>query len=552
MRGKHTMPRRFAALLTAVLALAAAGSMGPGTPAAFAADEQILASGSTWSANAMNQWQADEQRYGVDVQFTPSSSGQGRSDFAAYQNDFANSDIPFQGTDPLTGQTDTSNGRAFAYIPIVAGGTSFMYRLFDGKNQVTNVRLSGQTITKIFTGRITMWNDPQITADMNGHALPAKKIQVVVESNGSGTTAQFTDWMAKQYADLWKAYAGQDKPTSYYPVNAPNITAENGDAAVAGTIDSPGYDGAIGYLQYSYPLKLGYPVVKVENSAGYFTTPTPYNAAVALTRAQINTANPNDPTTYLTQDLTQVYSNPDPRSYPLSSYSYSIIPIDPNDRRIDTGKAKTFADFAYYFLCQGQDSMPTLGYSPLTINLVQDAFAQVAKYSHIQPADIQNRDATTCNNPTYYPQDPAKNRLAEIDPAPQACDRAGQGPCGTSTAGQGANTPGGGANGAGGNSGSGGSGGAGANPNGAGPNATGANNAGGIDPETGLPYGQGGSGSGDGSNDATSTELAAFRSGGMNTVFGVLAAVEVVLVLLVPAFVARAISRRKARNNGES
>ena len=548
MRGNRTMPRRFTALLAAVVALLAAGSTGPGTPAA-SADELIEGTGSSWSYNAMHQWTTDEARYGVNVQFTPLSSGQGRSDFAAYQNDFANSDIPFQGTDPLTGQADTSNGRAFAYIPIVAGGTSFMYQLYQGKNQITNVRLSGQTITKIFTGKITMWNDPQITADMNGHALPAKKIQVVVESNGSGTTAQFTDWMAKQYPALWSAYAGQDKSTSYYPVNASNITAENGDAAVSEAISSPGYDGAIGYLQYSYPLAKNYPVVKVENSAGYFSTPTPYNAAVALTQAKINTANPNDPTTYLTQDLTNVYANPDPRSYPLSSYSYSIIPIDPNDRRIDTGKAKTFADFAYYFLCQGQDSMPTLGYSPLTINLVQDAFAQVARFSHIQPADIQNRDATTCNNPTYYPQDPAKNRLAEIDPAPQACDRVGQGPCGTSTAGQTANTPGGGPGGSGGGSGTGGTG---ANTGGANPSATNGTGTG-IDPETGLPYGQGGSnGSGDGSNDASSTELAAFRSSGMNTVFGALAAVEVVLVLLVPAFVARAISRRRARDNGES
>ncbi|HEX4702446.1 MAG TPA: substrate-binding domain-containing protein, partial [Pseudonocardiaceae bacterium] len=234
--------RRLGALLAASTALAAAAAVGPGTPMAFA-DETIYGSGSSWSANAMDQWIADIASKGVPVQFNVSSSGQGRGDFAQNQNDFANSDIPYQGTDPLTHAQDTNLGRAFAYMPIVAGGTALMYHLQRGNDLIRNVRLSGQTIVKIFTGRITSWDDPAITADMNGQALPAKKIQVVVESNGSGTTAQFTDWMTKQYPALWGSYEGVNPavPTSYYPVNASNITAQNGDAQVAQTITSSGY-----------------------------------------------------------------------------------------------------------------------------------------------------------------------------------------------------------------------------------------------------------------------------------------------------------------------
>lgn len=550
--------RRPAALLAAALALAAAAVGGPGAPVAAAADVTIYSSGSSWSANAMDQWIADMSHQGVPIQFNVSSSGQGRQDFSLNQVDFANSDIPYQGVDPLTGQQDNST-RPFAYMPIVAGGTALMYHLQQGSNLIRNVRLSGQTVARIFTGGITYWNDPAITADMNGQALPAKKIQVVVESNGSGTTAQFTDWLTRQYGSIWGAYEGspnQPKPTSYFPVNSPNMTAQNGDAQVAQTITSSGYDGAIGYVQYSYALNVNYPAVKVENAAHYFASPNPYNVAVALTQAKIHDS-PQDKqnnSVYLTQDLTNVYSNSDPRSYPLSSYSYSIIPVDPNDVRTDANRARTFADFARYFMCQGQNNMPTLGYSPLTVNLVAEGFAQVQRYSHIDPSAAGGLDATKCNNPTYYPQDPSKNRLAEIDPAPPSCDMAGQGPCGTDNnanptkngpgAGAGSGAGGGAGSGGGGGAAGGGAGGAGAG-GGGGPAA-----AGGVDPGTGLPLGSAGAGNGTGVAPGTATDLAAFRSTGMNRVLGILAAVELVLVLLVPAVVARAAARRRAKNDG--
>ena len=77
-------------------------------------------------------------------------------------------------------------------MPIVAGGTSFMYNLKIGGKRVTNLRLSGETLAKIFTGGITTWNDPAIEADNPGSTLPARKIVPVVRSDGSGTTAQLT------------------------------------------------------------------------------------------------------------------------------------------------------------------------------------------------------------------------------------------------------------------------------------------------------------------------------------------------------------------------
>ena len=74
--------------------------------------------------------------------------------------------------------------------------------------------------------------------------------------------------------------------------------------------------------------------------------------AVALTQARIN-QDKSSPL-YLTQILTGVYNYRDPRTYPLSSYSYMIVPTGADDQRMNENKANTLGDFAYYFLCDGQ------------------------------------------------------------------------------------------------------------------------------------------------------------------------------------------------------
>src|SRR6478609_6882828 len=128
----------------------------------------IEGTGSTWSQNALNQWIADVSSNGITVAYGGGGSSKGRRDFGEGTVDFAVSEIPFQGRDPRTGQSDSANGRDFAYMPVVAGGTSFMYHLEIGGQLYRGLRLSGPTISKIFTGKITNWSDPAITADNNG------------------------------------------------------------------------------------------------------------------------------------------------------------------------------------------------------------------------------------------------------------------------------------------------------------------------------------------------------------------------------------------------
>jgi hypothetical protein len=198
-------------------------------------------------------------------------------------------------------------------------------------------------------------------------------------------------------------------------------------------IASSAANGSIGYVEYSYPLSVGYPVAKVLNSGGYYTLPTQYNVAIALEQAQIN-MDPSSPD-YLLQTLTNVYTDPDPRTYPLSSYVYMIEPTggpdaSTNDSSETTGKRQSIADFEYYSICQGQSEIGALGYSPLPVNLVEAAFGQVQKLQQADPGvNVSDLNINTCHEPTFVPGQPDVNYLTTIAPQPPACDQQGAEPC---------------------------------------------------------------------------------------------------------------------------
>jgi phosphate transport system substrate-binding protein len=325
--------------------------------------------------------------------------------------------------------------RGYAYMPIVAGGTAFMYNLKIGGKRVSNLRLSGETITKIFTGAITNWNDPVIREDNPGLAMPDKKIVPVVRSDGSGSTAQFTLWMSKQHPALWNAFCasvGRGNPcglTSQYPLFGA-AKGQSGSSGVAGYVSQDYGEGAITYVEYSYALEAGFPVAKVLNSAGYYIEPTANSVAVALLKAAINTDAAS--AAYLTQILDGVYNSSDARTYPLSSYSYMIVPTAVGGV-FTAKKGATLGAFANYMLCEGQQQAAALGYSPLPMNLVMAGFDQIKR---IPGAEGTNVDVNSCNNPTFKPGDsPSNNQLALSAAQPAACDKKGPDQCTTGTAG---------------------------------------------------------------------------------------------------------------------
>jgi ABC-type phosphate transport system substrate-binding protein len=402
----------------------------PTLDAGAAAHALIEGSGSSWAENAVNQWVADVAPEGIQVVYTPDGDAQGRQDYANKTSDFAVTADGYQGFDPVTGTTDSSEGRPYAYLPIAAGGTSFPYHIVIDGQQVENLRLSGETLAKIFTNQITNWDDPEITRDNDGIALPSLPITPVVQSEGSGATQQLTDYFATEFPTIWQAFSGQSGPTEYFPRQGDQI-AQNGSNGAMNYVASAQANGSISYVEYSFALSVNYPVVKVLNSAGYYTLPTQYNVAVSLEAAQIN-MDVNSPD-YLLQNLTNVYTDPDPRTYPLSSYVYMIEPtgVYPSpETNITTPKRQSIADFEYYAICQGQKEIGPIGYSPLPVNLVEAGFGQINKLQQADPGiSLASENILTCDNPTFVEGQPNTNYLATIAPLPPACDHTGAEPC---------------------------------------------------------------------------------------------------------------------------
>ncbi|WP_241985070.1 MULTISPECIES: phosphate ABC transporter substrate-binding protein PstS [unclassified Cryobacterium] len=430
---------RWIRAIRALFALAVVVILGlSGTLSAQAVSyDPITGTGSTWSQNALDQWRKNvASNYGMTVNYSGVGSSAGRRDFVAGNVDFAVSEIPFQ-TAPEDGSAPEVPSRGYAYMPIVAGGTSFMYNLKINGARVSNLRLSGEVVTKIFTGVITKWNDPAIQTDNPGLKMPDKGIVPVVRSDGSGSTAQFSLWMSKQYNSLWGQFCVKvGKPascglTSQYPTYG-NAKAQSGSAGVAGYVAQDYGEGAITYVEYSYALKAGFPVAKVLNTAGYYVEPTANSVAVALLQAKIKTDVPVSSPDYLTQILDGVYNNPDPRTYPLSSYSYMIVPTEVGGV-FTAKKGLTLGAFANYMLCEGQQQAAALGYSPLPMNLVLAGFDQIKR---VPGADVSGVDINNCNNPTFKAGDsPSSNLLATNALKPADCDKVGTSQCVTGTGG---------------------------------------------------------------------------------------------------------------------
>jgi PBP superfamily domain len=161
-----------------------------------------------------------------------------------------------------------------------------------------------------------------------------------------------------------------------------------------------------------------------------YVEPTAGSVAVALLNARIA---PD-----LTQDLSQVYINSDPRTYPLSSYSYMIISKDTTST-FSNEKGATLSEFAAYFLCEGQQQADALGYSPLPINLVQAGVDQVNQIPN-STRKLNRDDLRRCNNPAVSPD--GGNLVARNAPQPSPGDLKGApAQCTTGTGGAPAPTP---------------------------------------------------------------------------------------------------------------
>jgi phosphate transport system substrate-binding protein len=321
-----------------IAAGALAGLLLLGTPGAVAAvhkDVTVTGAGATFPLNMIEQWKSDfNKSTGVTIAYTGVGSGAGRTQLIAGTVDYAASDVPASGAE--VEQLKAKYGD-FVYIPFTAGGLGVHYNVPG----LTNLKLSGSTIAKIFSGAITSWNDPAIAAD-NGAAGPNLPIQVFVRSDKSGTSGVFSDYLSKAAPADWSKGKTETFPTDKGQIG------KAGSDGVSNAVKAAA--GGIGYGEHSFAVERQLPEVLVKNGAGEFKAPETPAVTTALDAATVNA----DGT------LTLNYTANKPGMYPISTTSYLLVPT-----KMDPRKGDNLVSFLNYVLGDGQGKAAALNYAPV-------------------------------------------------------------------------------------------------------------------------------------------------------------------------------------------
>ena len=319
------------AAVAAVLASTTAATAGA-TPAKRTG-VTIAGAGSTFVQPLVQQWIAPVgSAYGYELQYSGVGSGAGVSAITARTVDFGASDAP------LTPDQFTSC-KGCVQIPWALSATAIIYNLPGTKNLL---HMNGATLSKIFLGQITQWNDPAIQKLNKGVNLPSTKIATVHRSDNSGTTFNFTDYLSSA-STLWKSQIGNGVAVSW-----PNGTGQRGSAGVAaGVAQTP---GGIGYVDVAYALHNHLSYFAIQNKSGKYATPGLKGILAAASSDQKPDAN----------NALSIVNPPKkfPLAYPISTYTYVIVPTS-------TPKAADLRKFLFWAVTKGQAYGPKLLFQPI-------------------------------------------------------------------------------------------------------------------------------------------------------------------------------------------
>jgi len=323
----------FAALAATLLAPTAALSAHE-TPAR-STDGTLTGAGSTFVSPLVSLWSADYRaKTGTQIAYSPVGSGAGIAAITARQVDFGATDAPLSPE-----QLTACNG--CVQIPWALSATSIIYNLPGVPN---DLHMTGQVLARIYLGQIKKWNDPAIKALNPKISLPATDITPVYRSDNSGTTYNFTDYLAVVSPD-WKTKIGRG-----VNANWPAGQGGRGSSGVAGVVSNT--QGAVGYVDVAFALKNRLKFMAVRNSSGVFTTPglRGINAAAATVKrvpasGEMHIVNP---------------PRGDRLAYPIATFTYVVLPMK-------SSKATDLRKFVFYAVSptQGQKLGPKLLFAPL-------------------------------------------------------------------------------------------------------------------------------------------------------------------------------------------
>jgi len=297
--------------------------------------QTLQAAGASFPAGLYQRWFADlASKDKIRVNYQSVGSGAGVRQFQAGTVDFAASDKP------LDAQDAAAIKRGVVQLPLTAGAIAVAYNLPGCK-----LKLSQEQLVQIFEGKIR--NFQQL-------GCADQAIQVVVRSDGSGTTYNFTNSLAA-FSPSWKKGPGVGKS-----VNWPTGVGAKGNEGVAASLLQT--KGSIGYVEAAY-VRGVLQAAAIANRAGSFSLPDAANASQAL--ATIN----------LGDDLTGNDPNPS-AGYPIVTFTWVLLYKDGNAAKLPALQRT----FNYALSEAAQKQAPSLGYIPLPAPVLakaKDALATI-------------------------------------------------------------------------------------------------------------------------------------------------------------------------------
>lgn len=334
---------KFLALATSLAMLA-----GMHAPVKAQSDININAAGATFPYPLYSKMFSEyAQKTNVKVNYQSIGSGAGQQQLFSKTIDFGASDAY------LTDAQMKTVPAPVVHIPTCMGAVVITYNIPNSPK----LRFTGELIADIFMGKITKWNDPAIKAVNPGVALPDQGIFVVHRSDGSGTTAIFTDYLSKVNAD-WKSKVG-----SATTVNWPVGLGGKGNPGVAGLVQQT--PGSIGYVELIYAIQNKMQMADLKNKSGNFVTPSLQTTSVAG-----NIAIPADCRVSLT--------NTDAATgYPIASFTFLLFYKEMHTGNLDAAKADAIVKLAWWMIHDGQQYCEALTYAPLPKAAVTQAEANL-------------------------------------------------------------------------------------------------------------------------------------------------------------------------------
>jgi phosphate transport system substrate-binding protein len=286
------------ALLAATVAAAFAAGASSAKPAAPVATT-LDGAGSTFVFPLVSQWiPAFDSATGITVKYNPIGSGGGIAAITARTVDFGASDAPLS-------RDQFGAGKGVVQIPWALSATSILYNL-HGLNG--RLRLNGSLISQIYLNQIKKWNDPKIKRLNASLNLPSTDITPVYRSDNSGTTYNFTDYLASASPE-WKQRIGVG-----VNANWPTGIGGKGSSGVAAAVSQT--EGAIGYADVAYALKNRLSFAAIQNKNGKYALPG--LRGIASAAASVRTVGANNEMSIVNPP--KGFKN----AYPISTYTYVI------------------------------------------------------------------------------------------------------------------------------------------------------------------------------------------------------------------------------------